>query len=148
MAASADGVRRTWDGGIVRLRRFAREGRVEPPNEGRADGAAAILYVPRHKNGLPYRVAVSQEVARAAQLVLDAGTFDPRWFAKVVTAACKAARVPTITSRLMRNTVLSHAVSKGVTTQRAGEFAGHSDVKTTRITARSRRRRCRRWREG
>ena len=113
--------------------RFAVGGRIEKPNKGRTDGAAAVLYIPRHKNGLPYRVAVSAKVARAAQVVLDHGTFDPRWYAKQVAAACKNAGIHNITSRLMRHTVISNAITKGETIQKTGEYAGHSDVKTTRI---------------
>ncbi len=33
----------------------------------------------------------------------------------------------------MRHTALTYAVSRGATIQAAGEYAGHSDVKTTRI---------------
>jgi integrase len=113
--------------------RFATGGRIEEPEDGRTDGAAAIIYVPKHKSGLPYRVAVTEAVQQAAAKVLGHGAFDRMRYMKAVRAACKSVGVPNITSRLMRHTALSYAVRRGASVQAAGEYGGHSNVATTRI---------------
>jgi hypothetical protein len=77
---------------MTELYRFAENGKIEPPEPGRADGAIAILYIPRHKNRLPWRVPLADDaVVAAAHRVLEHGNFDRRRYAKAVRAACLAA---------------------------------------------------------
>jgi integrase len=116
------------------LRRFATEGRIEEPEAGRTDDSVAVLYIEKHKSGLPYRVGVTETVRTAAETLKSYGTFSVGRYLKAVRAACKSVGVPVITSRLVRHTVVSYASSRG-SRQAAGEFVGHTNLRTTGIYA-------------
>jgi hypothetical protein len=120
---------------MTELRRFADDGKIEAPEPGRTDGAIAVIYIPRHKNRLPWRVPISQpSVREAAQRVLEHGSFDLRRYAKATRAACVAAKIEPVTAgRILRHTFIRHAITKGATIEQAGEFVGHLDPRTTRI---------------
>lgn len=109
--------------------------RIEEPEEGRTDGSAAILYVPLHKSGLPYRVGVTEAVKDAAEALLKHGAFSIERYLKAVRAASKSMGVSPITSRKTRHTAMTYAVTRGASVQAAGEYCGHADPRTSRIYA-------------
>jgi integrase len=76
---------------------------------------------------------VTQAVKEAATKVLAHGTFGITNYLKAVRAACKAVGVRAITSRIIRHTVVSYG--SRVSRTAAGEFVGHTNLRTTNIYA-------------
>jgi integrase len=113
--------------------RFAAGGAVEPlPSDRKAtEREAAVLVVPLHKSGFPYRVAVSAETVEAAKRVRADGPFSIAVFYGELRKAAKATGAKVLPGRF-RHTVAKAAVNAGATIEQVGNFLGHKSPATTK----------------
>jgi len=118
---------------VTELYRLAEAGRVEPLPAGRAKGRdeSAVLVVPAHKNGAPYRVAVSEATAQAATRVRASGPFSVAVFYGVLRKAKEVTGFEVKPGRF-RHTVAKLAVEQGATVEQVGGFLGHKSMATTK----------------
>jgi site-specific recombinase XerD len=113
--------------------RFAGGGRIEALPDGRkaTEQEAAVLVVPLHKSGAPYRVAVSAATAKVAERVRSSGSFSEAVFYSVLRKAAEATGAKVLPGRF-RHTVATAAVNSGATIEQVGNFLGHKSAATTR----------------
>jgi integrase len=118
---------------VTEAARFAAGGSVEPLPAGRkaAKREAAVLVVPLHKNGAPYRVAVSARTAEVAKRVRADGPFSESVFYAVLRAAAEKTGAKVLPGRF-RHTVAKAAVNRGATIEQVGDFLGHKSPATTK----------------
>jgi site-specific recombinase XerD len=122
---------------VTEAQRFAEGGTVEalPAALARKSGAVAVLAVPLHKTGAPFKVAVSTATKEVAARVRKAGSFS---IAEFYRALREAAKKPedggcgaTVLPGRFRHTVARLALEKGATIEEIAAYHRHKDKRTT-----------------
>lgn len=117
---------------VTEAKRFAEAGTIEDlPRVGkRQRGAAAVLCVPLHKTGMPFKVAVSAATKEAAERVRAAGSFSIAVFYSVLREAAKETGAKVLPGRF-RHTIARYALERGATIEQVAAFHRHKDKRTT-----------------
>lgn len=118
---------------VTEAARFAASGEVVPLPAGRkvTEEEAAVVVVPLHKSGAPYRVAVSAATADAAKRVRAAGPFSVAIFYNVLREAAANTGAKVLPGRF-RHTLATSAVNAGATVEQVGNYLGHKSAATTK----------------
>ncbi len=118
---------------VTEAQRFAEGGTIEPLPAGRkvTKREAAVLLVPLHKSGAPYRVAVSAATKAAAERVRAEGSFSIAVFYNVLREAAEKTGAKVLPGRF-RHTLARGAVDHGATMEQVGNFLGHKSPATTK----------------
>jgi integrase len=117
---------------VTEARRFAEAGLIEDLPGGRepAAGEVAVLAIPLHKTGAPFKVAVSAATKEAAERVRAAGSFSIAVFYAELRKAAKECGA-TVHPGAFRHTIARYAVEQGATIEQVAAFHRHKDKRTT-----------------
>jgi hypothetical protein len=118
---------------VTEARRFAEGGTIEDLPGGRKPTRreAAVLVVPLHKNGAPFKVAVSRATLETAKRVRAAGPFSIAVFYAELRKAAEECGAKVLPGRF-RHTTARHAVEAGATIEAVGNYLGHKSPATTK----------------
>lgn len=107
-------------------------GSVEPDRD-EAEGVAGVLVCPQTKSGEPLRTAVSADVLEAGKRLLQRVIFGREKYGMAISAACKAAGIPSFTPGRFRHSVATWAIiEKGAAPDSVAAFLNHNSQSTTR----------------
>lgn len=117
---------------VTEAQRFAEGGKIEdlPPGQKPTRSAAAVLYVPLHKTGAPFKVVVSKATLEAAKRVREAGSFSIAVFYAELRKAAKETGAVVLPGRF-RHTIARLALEKGATIEQIAAYHRHKDKRTT-----------------